>query len=88
MDETDELLSIRAAELYYEENKTQDEIGQALRLTRWKVGRLLAQAKQQGFIRIEILHPAPGGCPSNGDSATSAGSTTRSWSPRRASRPR
>jgi deoxyribonucleoside regulator len=57
MDETDELLSIRAAELYYEENKTQDEIGQALRLTRWKVGRLLAQAKQQGFIRIEILHP-------------------------------
>ena len=57
MDEIDELLSIRAAELYYEENKTQDEIGQALRLTRWKVGRLLAQAKQQGFIRIEILHP-------------------------------
>lgn len=57
MDETDELLSIRAAELYYEENKTQDEIGQALRLTRWKVGRLLAQAKQRGFIRIEILHP-------------------------------
>ena len=40
MDEIDELLSIRAAELYYEENKTQDEIGQALRLTRWKVGRL------------------------------------------------
>src|SRR6478752_6643943 len=57
MDEIDELLSIRAAELYYEENKTQDEIGQALRLTRWKVGRLLAQAKQRGFIRIEILHP-------------------------------
>ena len=58
MDEIDELLSIRAAELYYEENKTQDEIGQALRLTRWKVGRLLAQAKQRGFIRIEILHSA------------------------------
>jgi len=57
VDEIDELLSIRAAELYYEENKTQDEIGQALRLTRWKVGRLLAQAKQRGFIRIEILHP-------------------------------
>lgn len=57
MDETDELLSIRAAELYYEENKTQDEIGQALRITRWKVGRLLAQAKHRGFIRIEILHP-------------------------------
>lgn len=55
--ESDELLSIRAAELYYEENKTQDEIGSILRLTRWKVGRLLAQAKANGFIRIEIVHP-------------------------------
>jgi deoxyribonucleoside regulator len=55
--EIDELLSIRAAELYYEENKTQDEIGSILRLTRWKVGRLLAQAKASGFIRIEIVHP-------------------------------
>jgi deoxyribonucleoside regulator len=55
--ESDELLSIRAAELYYEEDKTQDEIGQVLRLTRWKVGRLLAQAKASGFIRIEIVHP-------------------------------
>jgi deoxyribonucleoside regulator len=55
--DTDELLSIRAAELYYEENKTQDEIGSILRLTRWKVGRLLAQAKASGFIRIEIVHP-------------------------------
>ena len=57
MSEIDELLSIRAAELYYEENKTQDEIGSILRLTRWKVGRLLAQAKASGFIRIEIVHP-------------------------------
>lgn len=54
---SDELLSIRAAELYYEEDKTQDEIGSILRLTRWKVGRLLAQAKASGFIRIEIVHP-------------------------------
>ena len=50
--ESDELLSIRAAELYYEDDKTQDEIGSILRLTRWKVGRLLAQAKADGFIRI------------------------------------
>ena len=57
MIESDELLSIRAAELYYEEDKTQDEIGTILRLTRWKVGRLLAQAKANGFIRIEIVHP-------------------------------
>lgn len=57
MSDTDELLSIRAAELYYEENQTQDEIGVILRLTRWKVGRLLASAKANGFIRIEIVHP-------------------------------
>jgi deoxyribonucleoside regulator len=55
--DSDELLSIRAVELYYEENKTQDEIGLILSLTRWKVGRLIAQAKASGFIRIEIVHP-------------------------------
>ncbi|QTX05098.1 sugar-binding transcriptional regulator [Agromyces archimandritae] len=53
----DELLSIRAAELYYEAGKTQDEIGRLLDLTRWKVGRLLGQARDAGFIRIEIVHP-------------------------------
>ncbi|GAB2521418.1 sugar-binding transcriptional regulator [Paramicrobacterium agarici] len=53
----DELLSIRAAELYYDEGKTQDEVGAILGLTRWKVGRLLAAARENGYIRIEIVHP-------------------------------
>ncbi|WP_413317269.1 sugar-binding domain-containing protein [Agrococcus sp. 1P02AA] len=57
MNEETELLAVRAAELYYEDGKTQDEIGAILRLTRWKVGRLLTQAKEAGFIRIEIVHP-------------------------------
>lgn len=52
-----EILAVRAAELYYEENKTQDEIGAILRITRWKVGRLLASARDKGIIRIEIVHP-------------------------------
>ncbi|MHC5796785.1 sugar-binding transcriptional regulator [Lacisediminihabitans sp. FW035] len=52
-----EMLSVRAAELYYEENKTQDEIGSLLGLTRWKVGRLLTQARELGIVRIEIVHP-------------------------------
>ena len=56
MDAVDELLSIRAAELYYEENLTQEQIGRSLQITRWKVGRLLTQAKEEGFVRIEILH--------------------------------
>jgi deoxyribonucleoside regulator len=54
---SDEMLSVRAAELYYEDVKTQDEIGSLLGITRWKVGRLLAQAREQGIIRIEIVHP-------------------------------
>jgi deoxyribonucleoside regulator len=52
-----ELLTVRAAELYYQENKTQDEIGAILHITRWKVGRLITQAREQGIIRIEISHP-------------------------------
>ncbi|HAA79110.1 MAG TPA: transcriptional regulator [Microbacteriaceae bacterium] len=52
-----ELLAVRAAELYYEDNKTHEEIGSILRITRWKVGRLLIQAREQGIIRIEIVHP-------------------------------
>ncbi|CAB4566909.1 MAG: sugar-binding transcriptional regulator [Actinobacteria bacterium] len=52
-----ELLAVRAAELYYEENKTQDEIGAILRVTRWKVGRLLHAARAEGIVRIEIAHP-------------------------------
>ena len=57
MTTTGEMLSVRAAELYYEENKTQDEIGVLLGLTRWKVGRLLTQARELGIVRIEIVHP-------------------------------
>ena len=55
---SDDVLLVRAAELYYEDNKTQDEIGSLLRLTRWKVGRLLAKAREDGVVRIEIVHPS------------------------------
>lgn len=51
------LLAVRVAELYYQENKTQDEIGGLLDLSRFKVGRLLAQARADGIVRIEIVHP-------------------------------
>lgn len=52
-----ELLTVRVAELYYDEAKTQDEIGALLGITRWKVGRLLTQARDRGIVRIEIIHP-------------------------------
>lgn len=53
----DELLMVRVAELSYDENKTQDEIGALLDISRWKVGRLLTQARERGIVRIEIVHP-------------------------------
>lgn len=53
----DELLAVRVAELYYDENKTQDEIGGLLGISRWKAGRLLTQARERGIVRIEIVHP-------------------------------
>jgi len=53
----DELLMVRVAELSYDENKTQDEIGALLGISRWKVGRLLVQARERGIVRIEIVHP-------------------------------
>ena len=52
-----DLLAVRAAELYYDQDKTQDEIGAVLGLTRWKVGRLLTYARERGIVRIEIVHP-------------------------------
>lgn len=57
MNEDSEMLMVRAAELYYDDNKTQDEIGALLGITRWKVGRLLTQARQSGIVRIDIVHP-------------------------------
>ena len=53
----DELLMVRVAELSYDEDKTQDEIGALLKISRWKVGRLLTQARERGIVRIEIVHP-------------------------------
>ena len=52
-----DLLIVRVAELYYEEGKTQDEIGALLDLSRFKVGRLLSQARADGIVRIEVVHP-------------------------------
>src|SRR5690606_21751352 len=53
----EDLLTVRVAELYYDEAKTQDEIGALLKISRWKVGRLLTNAREKGIVRIEIVHP-------------------------------
>ncbi|MGV9799815.1 sugar-binding transcriptional regulator [Mycobacterium sp. NPDC003449] len=54
-DHTDLLLYI--AQCYYEQGRTQEDIGSELHLTRWKVGRLLDEARGVGLVQIKIVHP-------------------------------
>ncbi|KMT37810.1 sugar-binding transcriptional regulator [Melissococcus plutonius] len=49
--------SLMAAHLYYEENKGQSEIANQLGISRPTVSRLLQQAKQLGFVKIQIENP-------------------------------
>jgi deoxyribonucleoside regulator len=51
-------LMLRAAQLYYRLNLTQDEVGKRLGVSRFKVGRLLDRALRESAVRIEIVHPA------------------------------
>ncbi len=48
---------IKVCLLYYEENKTQQEISRLMGISRFKVSRLLRQAKKEGFISIVINDP-------------------------------
>jgi len=52
-DPRDHLL-VQVAKMYFQLQRTQAEIAQALGLTRWQVGRLLAEARETGVVRIEI----------------------------------
>ena len=49
---------LRAAQLYYRMNLTQDQVGERLGVSRFKVGRLLDRALRESAVRIEIVHPA------------------------------
>ena len=54
----DTRLMLRAAQLYYHADLTQDDIGKRLGVSRFKVGRLLDRALKEQAVRIEIVHPA------------------------------
>jgi DNA-binding transcriptional regulator LsrR (DeoR family) len=47
-----------AARLYYEDDATQAEVAERLGTSRATVSRLLAEAKRQGIVRIEVVPPA------------------------------
>ena len=51
--ETQRLL-VKVARLYFEQDLTQNEIGDRLRLSRQKVQRLLRQAQEEGVVQISI----------------------------------
>lgn len=48
---------IKVCFLYYEENRTKQEISKIMEISRFKVGRLLSQAKKEGIISIHIHDP-------------------------------
>jgi deoxyribonucleoside regulator len=50
-------VAARVATLYYEENKTHDDIGEIMGLSRWKVARILQHAKDVGIVTIHIAQP-------------------------------
>jgi DNA-binding transcriptional regulator LsrR (DeoR family) len=53
----DPALLYAAARLYYEEDATQAEVAARLGTSRATVSRLLAEAKRQGIVRIEVVPP-------------------------------
>ena len=49
-----------AANLYYKEKLSQQEISQQLNISRPWVSKLLKRAEEAGIVRIEILSPYTG----------------------------
>jgi DNA-binding transcriptional regulator LsrR (DeoR family) len=47
----------RAAQLYFVEERPQDEVAEVLRTTRSNVSRMLKQAREQGIVRIVVEFP-------------------------------
>ena len=50
-------LLLAVAQRYWEQGRTQEDIGHELHLTRWKVGRLLDEAREVGIVQIRVVHP-------------------------------
>lgn len=48
---------LRAAHMYYRLHLTQEQTGEHLGISRFKVGRLLDRALRESAVRIEIVHP-------------------------------
>ncbi|WP_199430213.1 sugar-binding transcriptional regulator [Qaidamihabitans albus] len=53
----DQQLLVRAARLYYEEGRSQNEVATALEVSRSSVSRMLTAARERGIVRIQINDP-------------------------------
>jgi DNA-binding transcriptional regulator LsrR (DeoR family) len=53
-------LLYKVAQAYYEDNLTQEQIGQRFGLSRIKISRLLSQARQEKIIQITLAAPRDG----------------------------
>jgi deoxyribonucleoside regulator len=53
----DTRLLVRVALMYYRLHLTQEQIGEQLGMSRFKVGRLLDRAVRESIVRIDVVHP-------------------------------
>ena len=54
---SDARLMVRIAQMYYRMDLSQEQIGERLGLSRFRVGRLLDRALREDIVRIEVVHP-------------------------------
>lgn len=54
---SDTRLVVRIALMYYRLHLTQEQIGEQLGMSRFKVGRLLDRAVRESIVRIDVVHP-------------------------------
>ena len=55
--ESEQALMLRAAWLYYIEERKQSDIADVLGISRFRVNRMLAECRSQGHVRFEIVAP-------------------------------
>ena len=55
LDEARDHLMVQVAKMFFSLERTQTEIATELGLTRWQVSRLIAEARETGVVRIQIV---------------------------------
>ena len=56
-DADNEFMLAEVASMYYEQNRTQEEIARAIGISRSGVSRLLTRCRELGLVQIQVRHP-------------------------------